>query len=106
MRLQALQTPQQRLQFGTSLRVEVAVQLAGLAPEDVVVELLIGRPERQTHQPLSHRLACGGSGAAGECLFALDLTPELCGRLEYRIRMYPYHAELIHKFEMGLMVWL
>lgn len=106
VRLQALQTPQQRLQFGTSLRVEVAVQLNGLTPDDVVVELLIGRPERKTHQPLSHRLACGGTRATGECLYALDLTPELCGRLEYRIRMYPCHPELIHKFEMGLMVWL
>jgi starch phosphorylase len=36
----------------------------------------------------------------------LDLTPEQCGKLEYRIRAFPEHALLTHKFELGLMVWL
>jgi hypothetical protein len=36
----------------------------------------------------------------------LDLAPELCGKLEYRIRAYPHHAALSHPFEMGLMKWL
>ena len=36
----------------------------------------------------------------------LDLAPELCGKLEYRIRAYPHHAALSHRFEMGLMRWV
>ena len=38
--------------------------------------------------------------------FVLDLKPELCGRLDYRIRIYPRHALLTHPFELGLMRWL
>ena len=42
---------------------------------------------------------------AGEHRFALELQPELCGRLDYRIRAYPCHEALTHPFELGLMVW-
>jgi len=104
--LHALATPEQRLQFGTSLRIEVAVQLAGLAPEDVVVELLVERPEHHSADILYYPLTASGVTASGERIYALDLTPELCGKLEYRIRMYPFHAALIHRFELGLLEWL
>jgi starch phosphorylase len=39
-------------------------------------------------------------------MFALDLTPGLCGKLEYYIRVYPCHPLLTHPFEMGMMEWL
>ncbi len=109
VRLHRLDTPERRLSFGDSLRVQVAVQLNGLAPEDVRVEALIGRPtpngdfsRRSRHYPMSSE----GTTSNGEMLYALDLTPEVCGRLEYRIRVFPSHASLIHKFETGLMIWL
>jgi starch phosphorylase len=38
--------------------------------------------------------------------FRVVLAPELCGRLEYRIRLYPRHPLLTHPLEMGLMRWL
>lgn len=41
-----------------------------------------------------------------EQVYALELTPELCGKIEYRIRAYPYHELLTHRFEMGLIKWL
>ena len=36
----------------------------------------------------------------------LQITPEMCGKLEYRIRIYPWHELLTHPFEMGMMRWL
>ena len=36
----------------------------------------------------------------------LELSPELSGKLELRIRAYPHHPALSHPFEMGLMKWL
>jgi starch phosphorylase len=30
----------------------------------------------------------------------------MCGKLEYRIRVYPWHELLTHPFEMGMMRWL
>lgn len=108
VRLHRLDTAERRLKFGGALHIEVAVQLNGLAAADVTVEALFGRPGhhgsigRVRHYPLH----CSGGTASGEALYTLELTPELCGKLEYRIRIFPTHPALIHKFETGLMVWL
>jgi starch phosphorylase len=96
----------QRLSFGDSMPVEVAVRLNGLAPSDVRVELLLSRgprdPDGLVH---THELAQAGA-VESEQRFALQLKPGLCGRLDYRIRLYPKHELLTHPFEMGLMTWV
>lgn len=109
VRLHRLDNPDRRLKFGGSLHIEIAVQLNGLKAEDVTVEALFGRPAHNggigrgiRHYPLH----CSGGTNNGEALYTLELTPELCGKLEYRIRIFPTHPSLIHKFETGLMVWL
>jgi starch phosphorylase len=108
VRLRRLDTPPRRLSFGETVRIEVAMQMNGLSPKDVTVEALFGRPAgdhvagRGRHYELNH----AGQTDQGEALFVLDLTPEQCGKLEYRIRAFPSHSLLTHKFEMGLMVWL
>ncbi len=30
----------------------------------------------------------------------------MCGKLDYRIRIYPQHPLMTHRFEMGLMMWV
>lgn len=98
-----------RIAFGESLRFEVAVSLDDLAPEDVVVELLFGRPGDggQPRGAQSYHFQNEGAIAGGrEHLYAIEFKPELCGRIEYRIRVYPYHELLTHRFEMGMMRWL
>jgi starch phosphorylase len=97
-----------RIAFGSSIHFEVAVQLDGLAPTDVVVELLFSRPNAnaQSRPPRPYRLEYAGPGQGGESLFALELTPDVCGKIEYRLRVYPSHELLTHPFEMGMMVWL
>ena len=108
VRLQRLDQPERRLQFGGALHIELAVQLNGLRPEDVTVEALFGRPGqhggrgRVRHYPLT----CVGGGEHGALRYHLELTPELCGKLEYRIRIFPTHPALTHPFETGLMIWL
>lgn len=109
VRLHRLDTPERRLPFGTSLQVQVAVQLNGLSPEDVTVEALIGRPSPNgdfTRRARHYPLTTAGVTGNGEMLYTIALTPELCGKLEYRIRIFPSHPALIHKFEPGLMIWL
>ncbi len=96
------------IHFGDAVKFEVALKMNGLTPEDVVVELLIRRPAKQD---LSEYLHFGFkfqniSADGKEHLFALDLAPDLCGRLDYKIRVYPAHELLTHPLEMGLMKWL
>jgi len=108
VRLRRLDTPAGRVKFGQPLRIEIAVQLNGLRPADVTVEVLFGRPaadhlsSRARHYPL----VCDGTTGQNEQLFVLDLTPEQCGKLEYRVRAFPFFPLLTHQFELGLMVWL
>jgi starch phosphorylase len=105
--LRRLDTPPRRIRFGERVKVEVAVNLDGLGPEDVVVEMLFGRPGRLGEEGVhSYRLAhVGPVPGSAEQLFVLDFAPELCGKIEYRIRIYPYHELLTHRFEMGMTRW-
>ena len=97
-----------RIRFGEAMQAAVAVNLDNLAPSDVVVEMLIGRPGHLAEDRVrSYRLQhAGPAGGGKEHLFVAELTPELCGKLEYRIRVYPHHELLTHRFEMGMMRWL
>ncbi|MDH4235374.1 MAG: DUF3417 domain-containing protein, partial [Gallionella sp.] len=97
------------ISFGESLRFEVAVNLNGLNPDDVVVEMLLGlfAKREKLHEPLHYNFeATGAMTEAGESIFALKVEPGQCGKLEYFIRAYPYHKMLTHPFEMGMMRWL
>ncbi len=108
VRIRRLDVPKKRIQFGDTVEFRVAVNLNGLQPEDVVVEMLVSRPSKpDTRDSRHYRFEPRGMDAAtGEFLFAMDLAPNLCGRLDYRIRVYPYHALLTHPLELGRMVWL
>ena len=88
-----------------AVRLEVALNMNGLSPEDVVVELLMRRSAKRDGQDYLHfNFSFYGMSADGnEHLFALDLSPDLCGRLDYKIRVYPFHELLTHPLEMGLM---
>jgi starch phosphorylase len=106
--LRRLDNPRRRMQFGEVMRIAAGAWLNGLKPEDVRVELLLWRgPPASGEAPESLELVpVGTSDASGEQRYELELKPETCGRLEYRIRMYPRHELLTHPFELGLMLWI
>jgi starch phosphorylase len=104
-----LDRPATTLRFGDGMDIDIAVNLNGLRPEDVVVELVLSRGlQAAEHERRRHEFVAAGPAGdgAGEQRFTLRLQPDLCGRLDYRIRLYPYHALLTHRFELGLMRWL
>ncbi|MCA3134138.1 MAG: alpha-glucan family phosphorylase [Rhodocyclaceae bacterium] len=109
VRLRRLDVAPKRIAFGEGLRLELAVFLDGLDPADVVVELVMARhTDVERHrQDSTHRFEPDGTRTAeGEHRLALSLTPEMCGKLEYRVRVYPHHELLTHPLEMGLIRWL
>jgi starch phosphorylase len=106
--LTRLDSPRRRMSFGETLRLELAVKLNGLAPADVKVELLFGRPAdgNRLNRTESYELHHERNLADEEFLYSIDLTPDLCGQVGYQVRVYPNHGLLTHPFEMGMMIWL
>jgi starch phosphorylase len=107
--LRRLDEPSRSLSYGEELRMEVAVKLNGLKAEDIVVELVLTREQRHLDSKAPterHAFAAAEAGSNGEHRYVLRLAPDLCGKLEYRIRAYPYHPLLTHRFEVGLLVWI
>ncbi len=104
--LRRLDTPKKRIEYGDSVRVEVALQLNRLSVDDVMVELLLHRSGPESDgETVSYRFSTQGEDEGGEHRFALELAPEMCGRLDMRVRAYPCHGSLTHPFELGLMIW-
>jgi glycogen phosphorylase len=100
-----LHTPNARIQFGDTVRFETALRLNDLNPEDVAVDLLMSRAGAHGKDDnVCYRFVAQGADASGEHRFALELAPELCGKLDMRIRAYPCHESLTHPFELGLMI--
>jgi starch phosphorylase len=99
---------QKEIKFGESLHFEVGVKLNGLNPDDVVVEMLLGFSSNGKHLRKPHRYRLVATSAISDAgnIFAADVKPEHCGRLEYHIRAYPFHEMLTHPFELGMMRWL
>ena len=107
--IRRVDSPKKTIRFGESVRLEIAMKLNGLGPEDVVVELLLNRTIADGRQAKQDRFTFEHDGSRtpeGEHRFVLELEPELCGRLEYHIRAYPCRDLLTHPLEMGLMIWV
>jgi starch phosphorylase len=103
--LRVLEAPRGSIHFGDTTRFAVAAAIDGLDPRDLVVELLL-RSGSGDAAGESRVLHADGKTDQGEHRYVLDLAPELSGKLEYRLRAYPYHPALTHRFDMGRMKWL
>ncbi len=107
VQIRRLDSPVRQLYFGDRMRIEVLLRLNGLAASDVRVELRLlrgdrgGEPEWRSHVFWPE----GAADGDGAQRFVLDLAAELCGRLDYRVRAYPWHDLLAHPLETGLMIW-
>jgi starch phosphorylase len=109
VRVRRVDHPVGRIHSGEQVRLEVAASLNGLAPEDVAVEVLLGRPEAELASESLNRIRLRFErvlSESGEHLYALDFSPEVFGRIEYRLRAFPHHELLTHPFEMGMMAWI
>ncbi len=106
--LRRLDSPREQILFNEALHFKIAARLNHLEPGDVAIELLICRQFKTIRLcNFKHfKFEFTGTQEGDEHLFELKLTPELCGKQEYFIRIYPHHPSLMHPLEMGLMVWL
>ena len=108
VRIRRLDDARMTVRSGDALSIRVGAQLNGLDAQDVYVECLVGNDggpvDFVTHS--QYRLEPAGGDGNGETIFQLDLRSPLAGLQYYKIRIYPFHALLGHRFETGLMQWL
>ncbi|MEO0973001.1 MAG: alpha-glucan family phosphorylase, partial [Pseudomonadota bacterium] len=100
--------PPEHLGTGDALQLDVSVGLGMLSPNDVVVECIMGTEDAQGELEVqsTYEFEYTGEAGPGQGLFRLHCTPALPGRQCYRIRVYPYHPLLTHRFDLGMMRWL
>jgi starch phosphorylase len=107
--VRAAEMPGRNVAFGQRVRFVVTVKLDKLAPEDMQIELLLNTALRELaakYPPESFLFRPEGGVENGEQRYVLEVPLEAAGKLEFRIRAYPHHPALSHRFEMGLMKWI
>jgi starch phosphorylase len=98
--------PPKAARTGERVPLAVAVHLGGLAPEDIRVECVLDLSHDGTDiEPRIERFT-PAPDAGHEPRFELELDDLPNGLLHLRVRAYPWHEDLAHPFEMGLMTWL
>ena len=98
-----METCPERISFGESITVEVAIKLNGLSVEDLIAELVLLNDNEQEEYLQFQFVEMLNST---EAKFSTTLTPHSCGSLRYSIRLFPYNSLLGHRFETGLMSWI
>jgi len=94
---------------GADVTLDVTVSLNGLQAEHVCVECLV-EPDRIIAQGSASGVfaftIAHVDHDAGTARYRLQFSPPYSGLQHYRIRCYPHHPLLPHRFEMGRMIWL
>jgi len=79
---------------GTPVVIRAAVDLAGLAPDDVRAEVVVGRVDSNGHLEETEVIVLPFVEQQGPvAVFAKDIMPERTGRLGYALRVSPNHYE-------------
>jgi len=86
--------PTGSLVSGRAVAVRAAIDLAGLAPDDVRAEVVIGRVDSNGYLEETEVLVLPFVETAGAAaVFAKDIVPERTGRLGYALRVSPNHYD-------------
>jgi starch phosphorylase len=103
-----LEQARQRLTLGEETHVTVAARLGELAAGDVWVELQLGSEDARGEfcPSTSVLLMPEGTNEHGETLYRTRLKPRESGLRSYRIRIFPCHPLITHRFETGQMLWV
>jgi starch phosphorylase len=100
--------PINTLPVGTNIRARARVDLAGLAPSDVAVELYVGRlnPEGEIVEASTIPMKPAGRDSTGTYLFEAAGVPcAKSGLHGYTVRVLPHHADLVSPYLPGLIAW-
>ncbi|MGY4712494.1 alpha-glucan family phosphorylase [Mycolicibacterium sp. CBM1] len=90
--------------LGSELTLTATVHLAGLAPDEVVVQAVLGRVDAADalQDPLCVQMQHTGFGDGGTEVFATTTPLPVAGSVGYTVRVLPHHPLLAGDNELGL----
>ncbi|WP_059017587.1 alpha-glucan family phosphorylase [Mycobacterium sp. M26] len=90
--------------LGSQLTLTAAVQLAGLTPDEVVVQAVLGRVDATDvlQDPTCVEMTHTGPGDGGTELFSTTTPLPVAGSVGYTVRVLPHHPLLAADNELGL----
>lgn len=90
--------------LGSPLTLTATVALAGLRPDEVTVQAVLGRVDEGDllQQPAYVDMKHVGSGEGGTEIFSATTPLPMAGPLGYTVRVLPHHRLLITDAELGL----
>ena len=90
--------------LGSELTLTATVALAGLAPDEVVVQAVLGRVDAENvlQDPEFIDMAHVRSGEGGTEIFTVTTPLPAAGSLGYSVRVLPHHPLLATDSELGL----
>ena len=80
------------------------MQLAGLAPDEVTVQAMLGRVDAgdELLDPVTVEMSYTGTAEGGNQVFSTTTPLPLAGALGYTVRVLPRHPMLADSNELGL----
>ncbi|OBC05591.1 glycogen phosphorylase [Mycobacterium sp. 852013-50091_SCH5140682] len=90
--------------LGSQLTLTATVQLAGLAPEEVVVQAVLGRVDATDSitEPVTVAMTHTGTADGGNEVFSTTTPLPVAGPVGYTVRVLPHHPLLAGDNELGL----
>lgn len=105
--VQRAQVDKEAMLVGAKYRFEVTLDLAGLAPEDIGVELVVAKPIVPS-QPanVDYSVQLAQTEVEGDkATYALDYVPKRTGIFDVALRIYPKNPHLPHRMDFALVKW-
>lgn len=90
--------------LGSQLTLTATVQLAGLAPDEVVVQAVLGRVDATDSitEPVTVAMTHTGTADGGNEVFSTTTPLPVAGPVGYTVRVLPHHPLLAGDNELGL----
>ncbi|GAS95619.1 glycogen phosphorylase glgP [Mycolicibacterium canariasense] len=90
--------------LGSELTLTATVNLAGLAPDEVVVQAVVGGVDAADvlHNPVTVPMALISTADGGKHIFSSTTPLPVAGPVGYTVRVLPYHRLLAGTNELGL----
>ncbi|WP_297735031.1 alpha-glucan family phosphorylase [Mycobacterium sp.] len=90
--------------LGSKLTLTATVQLAGLAPDEVTVQAVVGKVDASDTllDPITVEMSYTGTAEGGNQVFSTTTALPLAGAVGYTVRVLPRHPLLAASNELGL----